>query len=128
MDLYEEMIKYVAKETWGTLQFNVGGFEINLDQKWPRIKYADLLKEKFDVDVFNPDREQLVRILKENGVEVKPDTTTSHLIDNVWKLIRKTSAGPYWLIEEPLSLSPLAKVVPENPLVTQRFHPVIAGT
>ena len=128
MDLYEEMIKYVAKETWGTLQFNVGGFEINLDQKWPRIKYSDLLKEKFDVDVFNPDREQLVRILKENGVEVKPDTTTSHLIDNVWKLIRKTSAGPYWLIEEPLSLSPLAKVVPENPLVTQRFHPVIAGT
>ncbi len=128
MKLYEDMIKYVAKETWGTLKFNVGGFEIDLDCEWPRVRYADLLRDKYGVDVFNPDREQLVNILKENGVEVDEKTTTNHLIDNVWKLIRKTSAGPYWLIEEPLSLSPLAKIVPERPLVTQRFHPIIAGT
>ncbi|MBO7664243.1 lysine--tRNA ligase [Candidatus Saccharibacteria bacterium] len=126
--LYEEMIKYVAKETWGTLKFHVGDFDIDLDCEWPRVKYSDLLKEKFGVDVFNPDREQLLNILKENGVEIADGTTTNHLIDNVWKLIRKTSAGPYWLIEEPLSLSPLAKTVPENPLVTERFHPNIAGT
>ncbi len=138
MELYEEMIKYVAKETWGTLEFHVGGFDINLDQKWPRVKYADLLKEKYDVDVFNPDREQLKTILlnewkaedlSKSAFEKKLDEmSTAHLIDNVWKLIRKTSAGPYWLIEEPLSLSPLAKIVPENPLVTERFHPIIAGT
>ena len=47
MELYEAMIKYVAKETWGTLQFKVGGFEVDLDQPWPRVKYADLLMEKF---------------------------------------------------------------------------------
>ena len=128
MKFYEEMIKYVAKETWGTLKFHVGDFDIDLEGEWPRVKYSDLLKEKFGVDVFNPDREQLINILKENGVEVTPETTTNHLIDNVWKLIRKTSAGPYWLIEEPLSLSPLAKTVPDNPLVTERFHPIIAGT
>ena len=138
MELYEEMIKYVAKETWGTLEFHVGGFDINLDQKWPRIKYADLLKEKYNVDVFSPEREQLKAILMENwkaedlsksAFEKKLDEmSVAHLIDNVWKLIRKTSAGPYWLIEEPLSLSPLAKTSPENPLVTERFHPIIAGT
>lgn len=128
MALYEEMIKYVAQETWGTLQFNVGGFEVNLDQKWPRIKYADLLKDKFDIDVFNPDREKILGILRENGVKVNTSVSDGRLIDNLWKLIRKTSAGPYWLVEEPLSLSPLAKVSDENPLVTQRFHPIIAGT
>ena len=128
MRLYEEMIKYVAKETWGTLKFNVGGFEVNLDQDWPRIKYADLLRDKFDVDVFNPDREKMLSILRENGVRVDPGVSDGRLLDNLWKLIRKTSAGPYWLVEEPLSLSPLAKVSDENPLVTQRFHPIIAGT
>lgn len=128
MALYEEMIKYVAKETWGTLQFNVGGFEVNLDQAWPRIKYADLLKDKFDVDVFNPDREKMLGILRENSVKVDASVSDGRLLDNLWKLIRKTSAGPYWLVEEPLSLSPLAKVSDENPLVTQRFHPIIAGT
>ncbi|MBQ3445358.1 lysine--tRNA ligase [Candidatus Saccharibacteria bacterium] len=128
MKLYEEMIKYVARETWGTLKFHVSGFDINLDCEWPRYKYADLLRDRYGVDVFNPDREQLVRILKENGVETNYEATTPHLIDHVWKLIRKTSAGPYWVIEEPLSLSPLAKKSAENPLVTERFHPVIAGT
>lgn len=128
MQLYEEMIKYVAKETWSTLKFNVGGFEVDLDQDWPRIKYADLLRDKFDVDVFNPDREKMLSILHENGVKVDPSVSDGRLLDNLWKLIRKTSAGPYWLVEEPLSLSPLAKVSDENPLVTQRFHPIIAGT
>ncbi len=146
MKLYEDMIKYVAKETWGTLQFNIGGFEIDLDnggKPWPRVKYADLLKEKFDIDVFNPDRKKMEQILRddfaksadrndsaanknlEHTLEVASD---ARLIDAIWKIIRKNSAGPYWLIEEPLALSPLAKLVPENPLVTQRFHPIIAGT
>ena len=138
MKFYEEMIKYVCKETWGTLQFEVGGFKIDLDCEWPRVKYADLLSEKFGVDVFNPDREQIIKVLLENWdakdlskeafIKKLENTTTPHLIDDVWKLIRKTSPGPYWVIEEPLSLSPLAKKSSENPLVTERFHPVIAGT
>ena len=146
MTLYEEMIKYVAKATWGTLQFHVGGFDIDLDnggKAWPRIKYADLLKQEYGVDVFNPDREQLCQILRDEFAksEDKNDSaakkslehtletaTTPHLIDHVWKLIRKRSAGPFWLVEEPLELSPLAKKNPDNPRVTERFHPVIAGT
>ncbi len=128
MDLYEEMIKYVAKETWGTLQFEVSGFKVNLDCEWPRIKYADLLKEKFDINVFQLDRDKAIGILKQGNVQKPEEMNDARLLDNLWKLIRKTSAGPYWLIEEPLSLSPLAKVVEDNPLVTQRFHPIIAGT
>lgn len=128
MKLYEEMIKYVAMETWGTLQFNVGGFEINLDCEWPRVDYADLLKEKYGVDVFNPDEAQLKKILKDNNVELSGEVSVARMIDNVWKLIRKTSAGPYWLIHEPTTLSPLAKVDPAHPEITQRFHPIIAGT
>lgn len=128
MNLYEAMIKYVAQETWGTLQFHVGDFDIDLDCEWPRVKYADLLMEKFNIDVFNLDREKALAILKENNVAIDTNVADSRIIDNLWKLIRKTSAGPYWLIEEPLSLSPLAKKVENNPLVTQRFHPIIAGT
>lgn len=128
MAFYEEMIKYVAGETWGTLQFNVNGFEVDLDQPWPRIKYADLLQEKMGIDVFNPDETKLKQILKDHGVVLDGEVSTARMIDNVWKIIRKTSPGPYWLIHEPTSLSPLAKTDPENPKVTQRFHPIIAGT
>lgn len=126
--LYEEMIKVVALKTWGTLHFKVNGFDINLDQEWPRVNYADILMEKYNVDVFHPDENQLKNILKENKVELTGEVSVARMIDNVWKLIRKTSGGPYWLIHEPTTLSPLAKEDPEHPEVTERFHPIIAGT
>lgn len=128
MDFYEAMIKYVAKATWGTLQFSVNGFDINLDQNWPRIDYADLLRQKFNIDVFHPDRNQLLQILKNHQVEINPNVSSARLLDAIWKIIRKTSAGPFWLIHEPLALSPLAKSTPDNPAITERFHPIIAGT
>ncbi len=128
MKLYEEMMKTVAQATWGTLRFKVGEFDVNLDQPWPVVKYADIMREKFGVDVFNPDLEQMKKILAENKVELDGDINHMRAMDSVWKLIRKQSAGPFWLIHEPVEISPLAKQDPENPRVTQRFHPVIAGT
>ena len=128
MNLYEEMIKYVAKETWGTLQFHVDGFDINLDQKWPRVSYAELLMQEYQVDVFRPDEQQLRQILKDHNIVLSGEVSVGRLIDNVWKLIRKKSGGPFWLIHEPTALSPLAKNCPDHPEVTERFHPIIAGT
>ncbi len=128
MKLYEDMIKYVCQETWGTLQFKIDGFDVDLDQPWPRVKYADIMKEKYGVDVFNPDEAQLRQILADNKVELPGEVGVARMLDNIWKLIRKTSVGPYWLIEEPLTLSPLAKTLLTDPRVVQRFHPVIAGT
>lgn len=128
MELYERMMKHVAKETWGTLQFKVNGFDVDLDQKWPVVDYADIMKQKYDVDVFNPDLAQLKKILADNKVQLDGDVNVHRAMDNVWKLIRKESAGPFWLVHEPVAISPLAKQDPEDGRVSQRFHPVIAGT
>ncbi len=129
MKLYERMMKYVAEKTWGTLKFkSVNGFEIDLSGDWPRVEYAEIMKEKYDVDVFNPDLAQLKDILKREGVELDGEVNVNRALDNVWKLIRKTTAGPVWMIHEPVEISPLAKTHPTDPRVTERFHPVIAGS
>jgi lysyl-tRNA synthetase, class II len=129
MEFYERMMKAVAKATWGTLRFkNVNGFEVNLDQKWPVVNYPDIMQEKFSVDVFNPDLGQLKGILAQHKVKLDGEVNELRALDHVWKLIRKDSAGPFWLVHEPVAISPLAKQDPDDPRVTQRFHPVIAGT
>lgn len=129
MKLYERMIKHVAEETWGTLKFkDVNGFEIDLSGEWSRVEYADVMKKEYGVDVFNPDLEQLKDILKKESVELDGDVNVNRALDNVWKLIRKRTVGPVWMIHEPVEISPLAKIVPNDPRVTQRFHPVIAGS
>lgn len=128
MDLYEEMIKYVCQETWGKLEFERGKMKVNLAGKWPRYSFADLMREKFDLDVFNPDVKKMHAILDAHDVKVAADLAPARLMDNLWKLIRREAAGPFWLIHEPVSLSPLAKVCADDPRVTERFHPIILGT
>ncbi len=93
MELYEAMIKYVAEQTWGTLRFNVGGFEVDLDQEYrPHVKYADLLMDKFGIDVFQcRPRKSAGYFERENGASIDPKAADSRLLDNLWKLIRKTS-------------------------------------
>lgn len=128
MKLYERMMKEVAQTTWGRLQFKIGEFDVDLDQEWPIVKYADIMREKFNVDVFNPDFEQLKQILHDHKVQLDGEVSVGRAMDSVWKLIRKESVGPFWLIHEPVEISPLAKQDPADPRVTQRFHPVIGGT
>lgn len=129
MELYERQMKHVAQSTWGMLKFdNVNGFKVDLDQKWPVIQYADIMRERFGVDVFNPNLEGLKKILTDNGTKLDGDINVNRAMDSVWKLIRRESAGPFWLVHEPVAISPLAKQDPSDPRVTQRFHPVIAGT
>jgi lysyl-tRNA synthetase class 2 len=128
MALYERMMKEVAKATWGKLQFKIDNFEVNLDQKWPVIRYPDIMKEKFNVDVFNPDLNQLKGILAEHKVELDGEVNEIRAMDGVWKILRRSSAGPFWLIHEPVAMSPLAKQDSSDPRVTQRFHPVIGGS
>lgn len=128
IELYERMMKEVAQATWGTLQFKIGEFDVNLDQSWPKVKYADIMREKFNVDVFAPDFNQLKQILADNKVKLDGDVSVGRAMDSVWKLIRRESSGPFWLIHEPVEISPLAKQDPDDPRVTQRFHPVIGGT
>ena len=128
MDLAEELMKYVAKEAFGKLEFKIGKFDVNLDQKWPRITYADIMRDKMGVDVFNPDIEQLKQILRDHKAFVTDEMNVNRALDGVWKLIRAEEAGPFWLIHEPTSISPLAKARVDDPRVSERVHPVIAGT
>ncbi|MDQ3093785.1 MAG: lysine--tRNA ligase [bacterium] len=126
---YEDMIKYVCEQTWGKLKFEgVNGFDVDLSGEWPRRKYADMMREEYEVDVFNPDFEQLKEILKTEGVKLDGEVNVNRALDSVWKIIRRRSSGPFWLVSEPISISPLAKADPDDPRVGQRFHPVIAGS
>jgi lysyl-tRNA synthetase class 2 len=127
---YEGLMKYVAKETWGTLKLKANGYDVDLEQPWPRVKYAEIMMEKYGVDVFNPDLDHLKQILKDNKVDLGEESGINMVraLDNVWKLIRRTSSGPFWLILEPIQISPLAKSDTVDPRLSLRFHPVIAGT
>lgn len=125
----EGLMKHVLKETFGTLKFNVRGFqEIDLDQEWEHWDYAETIQKRYGIDIFNTTLDEVKQALKDNKLEVENAENLARGIDKLWKNIRKDVAGPVWLINTPTFISPLAKVNPDRPETTQRFQAVIAGS
>lgn len=129
MQLTKEMFRYVANEVYGTTKFSTRGHSFDLADEWQTIDYAGIIKERFDVDIFNDSDEKIAKVIEKEGVDLSSGhVNRNRMIDNLWKLIRKTLSGPAFLINEPMFMSPLAKAKPDNPLVTERFHVILAGS
>lgn len=127
MNFMEGMFKYVLKETFGTLEFKVGDFTINFDQKWPTWDYSEVIRKHYGVDVYNTNLDEIKSKLAEQGIETANVDNISRGVDKLWKHIRSEVGGPVWLINTPKFLSPLSKSNPDG-LSVQRFQPVIAGS
>jgi len=129
MALVEEMYKYVAQETFGTLKFTIGKFEVDLGQSWERYDYIATVKQYTNIDITTASLETMVAKLQELKIEY--DTkgfNITRAIDNLWKYCRRQIKGPGFLVGVPVTVSPLAKRDDANPKITQRFQPIIAGS
>jgi lysyl-tRNA synthetase class 2 len=128
IDFMQGLMKHVLKETFGTLQFKLGNFDIDLSKEWEQWDYAETIQKRYGIDIYNCSIEDVQAALRENNLEVEKVDNKARGIDKLWKNIRKDVAGPIWLINTPLFISPLAKVNEDDPRTTQRFQPVIAGS
>lgn len=128
MEFMEGLMKHVLKETFGTLKFNVRGFEVDLDKEWEQWDYAETIKKRYGLDIYECSLKEVQAALRDNNLEVEKSDNLARGIDKLWKHIRKDVAGPVWLINTPLFISPLAKTHLDDPRTTQRFQPVIAGS
>lgn len=126
--LQEELFKYILKETFGTLEFKLGAFDVDLNGEWEQWDYAETIEKRYGINPFNCTLDQVKEALRANNLEVEKSENKSRGIDKLWKNIRKDVAGPIWLINTPTFISPLSKVNPDRPETTQRAQVVIAGS
>lgn len=135
-----ECYQYVAQETFGTQQFSIRGFDIDLAGEWPLIDYTKEIKKQTGIDIWKASATEMVEKLSDLGVTYEKGVGKERLVDLLWKHCRKSIGGPAILVNEPKMTSPLAKSGGsyENPDtvlakssdsdVVQRFHFIIAGS
>lgn len=128
MDFMTEMFRHVYDQVYDKLKFKVNKFEVDLSQPWEKIDYAKIIKKHYDIDVFNAKLDEVKQALKNHKLEVEQTDNIGRGIDKLWKNLRKDIAGPAWLVNTPLIISPLAKTNLDNPQTVQRFQPIVAGT
>ncbi len=131
---YEDMYKflkecycYVAEKTFGTLEFKINGFDIDLASDWPLMDYTEEIKKQTNINIWKASDNEIKNKLEELKVKYTVDNR-ARLIDSLWKHCRKSIGGPVILINEPKIISPLAKTSLKNPDITERFHFIIAGS
>ena len=129
MKLTEELIKYVAQETFGTLKFKIKDFEVDLGQVWEKYDYRQTILDKTGVDIEKvKDAEEIKKKLQELKVEYDDFDDVSRGIDQLWKHCRRSMAGPGFLIYPPKEVSPLAKEAPDRPGYVERYQLILAGS
>jgi len=128
IDLAEEMMKYLVKELTGGTKIKVKGQEIDIGKKWERIPIEDLVKEKLGIDWENISDEEAKKIGEKYDVKIRGLWDKNKLLFNVYdKEITPQLINPTWVIDYPISVSPLAKSHRSKPGRTERFEGYIGG-
>jgi lysyl-tRNA synthetase class 2 len=128
MDITEGLFKHIAKSIFGNTTLQVGEKSINIGDKWPRVRMADLLKEKLKLDIEKESQKSLVEYCKKNGVEILGGETKGQLIFTIFEhKITDDLIEPTWVIDYPKDVSPLSKDKPGEEDVVERFEGYIGG-
>lgn len=130
MKFVEEMYKYIAEKTFGTLKFKIKGFDVDLGNKWEVYDFTETIKKVTGVDIATADLETIEKKLQDLKVDYdkKNGFNLTRGIDNLWKYCRKQIAGPGFLIGVPVMMEPLAKRTEGNSNLVERFQVILAGS
>ena len=130
MAITEELISTIAKNVLGTTKITYQGVDIDLTPSWRRVTMIDIVKEKTGVD-FNEIEtdEQAQEAARKVGIEIDPikPTRGDILAQFFDEKVEETLIQPTIVYNYPIENSPLAKKVPEDPRMTQRFELFIGG-
>lgn len=129
MELVKEMYQRVAMDTFGTLEFKIKDFDVDLGAKWEVYDYVETIKKKTGIDIFSADLGEMEDKLEDLKIECdKKGFNKNRAIDSLWKYCRKQISGPGFLVNVPVFMEPLAKRKENNSELVERFQVILAGS
>ena len=132
MDFTESMYKKVAQKIFGKLEFEYEGTKLNFNQIWPRLKYKDVFEKYSGINLDGiKTREDIIKEINKRkiNIEIEKKAGLGRIIDQIYKkTARPKLAGPLFLIDHPISISPLAKEKKDDPGFVERFQILIMGS
>jgi lysyl-tRNA synthetase class 2 len=125
MDLFEELIKYVAERVLGTTKIECQGHKIDL-AKWEKLTMVDAIKKYLGEDVTKMDLKELRKVAEKHKIEVG-DMTKGEMINALFESVEYKIINPTILMDYPKETAPLCKLKRGNPEFIERFEPFVCG-
>lgn len=129
MNLTEEMISSIVKEVNGSAIVQYQGKEIDFTTPWERRSFAKVVKDKFDINPEDNAETMLTKVKAKRHTHAKVDKLTRSAVMKIVEeaLDEDATMNPVFFVDYFTFLCPLAKTLPDNPWISQRFEVFIAG-
>lgn len=128
MKFIQDLFDYILKEVYeGKKEFEIRGHKVDFSKEWEILDFSEIMKKKYDLDVHDAKLDKINALVKKHDLGESVNSVARG-IDSLWKNLRKDISGPAFLINHPKFLSPLSKSQVEQPHITERFQPIIAGS
>jgi lysyl-tRNA synthetase class 2 len=129
MELMEQLVAACARDALGTTTIEAGDRSVDLTPPWPRRPILELVGEAVGTTV-HPTMpiEELEQCCDAHEVLREKGWDSGKLILELYeKLIEPELAGPTFVTDYPLEVSPLARAHRDDPALVERFEVVVLG-
>lgn len=128
MDLAEDLIKHLVKEITGGTIITVKGQKIDVGKKWERIAVEDILKKELGIEWDKVTNEEAKELAKKYKLNIRGTWDKNKLLFNLYDSeITPKLSEPTWVIDYPISVSPLSHAHRSKPGRAERFEGYIGG-
>jgi lysyl-tRNA synthetase class 2 len=129
MELMEEVVPKAAIAATGGTVLEYQGRTLDLTPPYHRVPLLDLVAEATGTQVsFEQSRDDLVGLCELHGITAHPAWGKGKLITELFeRLVEPALWEPTFVIDYPKETSPLARVHPDNPDITERFELFAGG-
>jgi lysyl-tRNA synthetase, class II len=129
MEFTERMIVFVADQVLGRRTLTYQGNQINLEPPWRRVELRQALLETSGIDIeLYATSASLAGEMRQHGLQPDPQATRGKLIEALMsEYLEPTLVQPTILYNYPRDVSPLAKSLPGNPNIVERFEAFVGG-
>ena len=129
MELTEQMIAFVCDKVLGKRQVTFNGQEISFEIPWKRLELHQAILDRTKIDITQfPEEKGLFDAVQKAGLNPKEGMPRGKLIDTIiGNLIEPSLIQPTFLYNYPRDISPLAKNIPGNAGIVERFEGFVGG-
>lgn len=128
MDLTEELFVTACSELYGKTEIEFDGNRINLQRPWKRLKMVDAIKEYAGIDVESITDDELKRLIKSKGGEIKGGFIRGLAVNEIFELyVEEQLIQPVFITHQPVETTPLCKPDYDDERYLQRFELFING-
>ena len=129
MELTEELLEKVARDTNGATEVLVGENKIDFKAPYARVPILEAIKIHTGFDVAGMNEDELREVCKKVNIEVGDSMGKGKLIDELFgEKCEHHYIQPTFITDYPKEMSPLCKEHRDNPDLTERFELMVNGS